>query len=137
VVLGWLAIVTLGMFFYSTAVAILGVVEEGTLKTSLTVLGRVLLILIFVELLATIGTIVREREVVAERGVPGPRSSDLGPKGVVRLSTENRGRCALRRSAFSSPDNPARVLSRQPTRPARGRLSVGPSEVIYPVRGRR
>jgi uncharacterized membrane protein (DUF373 family) len=54
VVLGWLAIVTLGMFFYSTAVAILGVVEEGTLKTSLTVLGRVLLILIFVELLATI-----------------------------------------------------------------------------------
>jgi uncharacterized membrane protein (DUF373 family) len=54
VVLGWLAIVTLGMFFYSTAVTILGVVVEGTLKTSLTVLGRVLLILIFVELLATI-----------------------------------------------------------------------------------
>jgi uncharacterized membrane protein (DUF373 family) len=59
-------ILALGTLFYSTAVAILGVVEEGTLSTSLTVLDRMLLIFIFVELLATIGTIVREREVVAE-----------------------------------------------------------------------
>jgi uncharacterized membrane protein (DUF373 family) len=42
------------------------VAEEGVLNTSLTVLDRVLLIFIFVELLATIGTVVREREVTAE-----------------------------------------------------------------------
>jgi uncharacterized membrane protein (DUF373 family) len=59
-------VITLGMLFFSTAQSILSVAEEGALGTSLAVLDRVLLIFIFVELLATIGTIVREREVVAE-----------------------------------------------------------------------
>ena len=59
-------VITLGMLFFSTGQSILSVAEQGTLDTSLAVLDRVLLIFIFVELLATIGTIVREREVVAE-----------------------------------------------------------------------
>jgi len=40
--------------------------EAALLDASLTVLDRVLLIFIFVELLNTIGIVVREREIVAE-----------------------------------------------------------------------
>ena len=44
----------------------LAVFDAGTLKAALTVLDRMLLILIFVELLNTIEVIVQEREIVAE-----------------------------------------------------------------------
>jgi len=45
---------TVGVLFVSTGADLLAVREQGTLQTALTVLGRVLLIFIFVELLHTI-----------------------------------------------------------------------------------
>ncbi len=59
-------LVTVGMLFVSAGQGLLAVFDAGTLETSLTVLDRVLLILIFVELLNTIEVIVQEREIVAE-----------------------------------------------------------------------
>ncbi len=59
-------LVTVGMLFVSAGESILRVPEVGPLETALEVLDRVLLIFIFAELLGTISTIVREREVKAE-----------------------------------------------------------------------
>jgi uncharacterized membrane protein (DUF373 family) len=59
-------LVTVGMLFVSAGQGLLAVFDAGTLETALTVLDRVLLILIFVELLNTIEVIVQEREIVAE-----------------------------------------------------------------------
>jgi uncharacterized membrane protein (DUF373 family) len=59
-------LVTVGMLFVSAGDSILRVREVGPLETALEVLDRVLLIFIFAELLGTISTIVREREVKAE-----------------------------------------------------------------------
>jgi len=59
-------LVTIIMVFVSAAVSLSEVVELGPLETALEVLDKVLLIFIFAELLGTISTIVREREVTAE-----------------------------------------------------------------------
>jgi uncharacterized membrane protein (DUF373 family) len=59
-------LVTIGMLFVSAGMALLAVFEAGPLDTALTVLDRVLLIFIFVELLDTIGIFVRENEIIAE-----------------------------------------------------------------------
>ncbi len=59
-------LVTVGMLFVSAGASLLAVPEVGPLGTALEVLDRVLLIFIFAELLGTISTIVREREVKAE-----------------------------------------------------------------------
>ncbi|CAA9417672.1 MAG: hypothetical protein AVDCRST_MAG78-801 [uncultured Rubrobacteraceae bacterium] len=59
-------LVTVGMLFVSAGASVLSVPEVGPLGTALEVLDRVLLIFIFAELLGTISTIVREREVKAE-----------------------------------------------------------------------
>ncbi len=57
--------------FVSVGINIVGAfkaesLEDSFIDTSLTVLDRVLLIFIFVELLNTIGIVVRERQIVAE-----------------------------------------------------------------------
>jgi len=49
---------TIGVLFVSTGADLLAVREQGTLQTALTVLGRVLLIFIFVELLHTVEVVV-------------------------------------------------------------------------------
>ena len=49
------------MLFISAVVGMLQVLEEGVLETVLTVLDRVLLVFIFVELLDTVRVTVRER----------------------------------------------------------------------------
>ncbi|MDP8949292.1 MAG: hypothetical protein M3N00_03480 [Actinomycetota bacterium] len=49
---------TIGVLFVSTGANLLAVREEGTLRTALTVLDRVILIFIFVELLHTVGVVV-------------------------------------------------------------------------------
>jgi uncharacterized membrane protein (DUF373 family) len=59
-------LVTIGVLFVSVGASILAVFEAGPLETALAVLDRVLLISIFVELLNTIGVLVRERHIVAE-----------------------------------------------------------------------
>ena len=59
-------LVTIVMVFVSAAISLGDVVELGPLETALEVLDKVLLIFIFAELLGTISTIVREREVTAE-----------------------------------------------------------------------
>lgn len=59
-------LVTIMMVFASAAISLADVVELGPLETALEVLDKVLLIFIFAELLGTISTIVREREVTAE-----------------------------------------------------------------------
>ena len=59
-------LVTIGMLFVSTGTTLLAIFEAGPLDTALTVLDRVLLIFIFVELLDTIGIFVRENEIIAE-----------------------------------------------------------------------
>ena len=59
-------LITVGMLFVSAGESVLRVTEVGPLGTALEVLDRVLLIFIFAELLGTISTIVREREVKAE-----------------------------------------------------------------------
>ena len=60
-------ILTVGMIFASAAISTVEALgAEPLIDTSLTVLDRVLLIFIFVELLNTIGIVVREREIVAE-----------------------------------------------------------------------
>lgn len=57
---------TIGLLFFSTASIVVEIGEVGALDTSLEILDRVLLIFIFTELLSTIGTIVREEDIVAE-----------------------------------------------------------------------
>ena len=57
---------TILMVFASAFVSLTDVLELGPLETALDVLDKVLLIFIFAELLGTISTIVREREVTAE-----------------------------------------------------------------------
>ncbi len=57
---------TIVMVFVSALASFGNVVELGPLQTALDVLDKVLLIFIFAELLGTISTIVREREVTAE-----------------------------------------------------------------------
>ena len=57
---------TIVMVFASAAISLTDVLELGPLETALEVLDKVLLIFIFAELLGTISTIVREREVTAE-----------------------------------------------------------------------
>jgi len=59
-------ILTVAILFVSVGQSLLAVFEEGPLETALTVLDRVLLIFIFVELLNTIEIIVRENEIIAE-----------------------------------------------------------------------
>lgn len=59
-------LVTIGLLFYSAGADFLEVGSIGPLQVSLDVLDKVLLIFIFTELLGTITTIVREREVRAE-----------------------------------------------------------------------
>ncbi len=56
----------IGLLFLSTTSAFLEIGQVGLLEVTLTVLDRVLLIFIFVELLNTIGIVIREREIVAE-----------------------------------------------------------------------
>jgi len=58
-------LVTVGMLFVSVGANLLAVFEVGPLETALTILNRVLLIFIFVELLNTIQIFVRENEIVA------------------------------------------------------------------------
>ncbi len=59
-------VVTIVMVFASAAISLADIVELGPLEAALEVLDKVLLIFIFAELLGTISTIVREREVTAE-----------------------------------------------------------------------
>lgn len=59
-------LLTIAMVFVSAVISITEVPEVGLLEASLGILDKVLLIFIFTELLGTINTIVREREVVAE-----------------------------------------------------------------------
>lgn len=58
-------LVTVGMLFVAVVASLLAVFETGPLETALTILDRVLLIFIFVELLNTIEIFVRENEIVA------------------------------------------------------------------------
>ena len=62
---GIFLLVTVGMVFFSAVTSFLTVVEVGPLAAALEVLDRVLLIFIFAELLGTVSTIVRDREIVA------------------------------------------------------------------------
>lgn len=59
-------LVTIVMVFVSAVVSLAEIAELGPLGAALEVLDKVLLIFIFAELLGTISTIVREREVTAE-----------------------------------------------------------------------
>ena len=58
-------LVTVGMVFFSAVTSFLTVTEAGPLSAALEVLDKVLLIFIFAELLGTVSTIVREREIMA------------------------------------------------------------------------
>jgi uncharacterized membrane protein (DUF373 family) len=57
---------TVVLVFVAAGQEMLSVLEKGLLPTALSVLDSVLLIFIFAELLSTISTIVKEREIVAE-----------------------------------------------------------------------
>lgn len=57
---------TVGLLFYSAVVDLLEIGRLGPLRTALEVLDKVLLIFIFAELLSTVGTILRENEILAE-----------------------------------------------------------------------
>ena len=63
---GLFLVVTILMVFFSAVITLTEVLELGPLEAALEVLDKVLLIFIFAELLGTISTIVREREVTAE-----------------------------------------------------------------------
>jgi uncharacterized membrane protein (DUF373 family) len=58
-------LVTIVLVFVAAVRDVLDVLDVGLLETALAVLDSVLLIFIFAELLSTISTIVREREIVA------------------------------------------------------------------------
>jgi uncharacterized membrane protein (DUF373 family) len=95
-------ILTVGMLFFSLGQSLLAVFETGPLETALTILDRVLLIFIFVELLNTIEIIVQEREIVAEPFlligliavvrrillVTAQTEHGLGPEGFLNLVME-------------------------------------------------
>ncbi|ABG03967.1 conserved hypothetical protein [Rubrobacter xylanophilus DSM 9941] len=57
---------TIALLFASAVAALLRAPEAGLLDTALTILDRVLLIFIFVELLNTVEIVVREAEISAE-----------------------------------------------------------------------
>lgn len=59
-------LVTIVLVFVAAVGDVLAVAEVGLLNTALAVLDSVLLVFIFAELLSTISTIVKEREIVAE-----------------------------------------------------------------------
>lgn len=59
-------LVTIVLVFVAAVRDMLAVVEAGPIETALAVLDSVLLVFIFAELLSTISTIVKEREIVAE-----------------------------------------------------------------------
>lgn len=59
-------LVTIVLVFVAAVRDMLAVAEVGLLNTALAVLDSVLLVFIFAELLSTISTIVKEREIVAE-----------------------------------------------------------------------
>jgi len=59
-------LVTIVMVFLSVIIGLRDVVEAGLLQTALEILDKVLLIFIFAELLSTISTTIREREITAE-----------------------------------------------------------------------
>jgi uncharacterized membrane protein (DUF373 family) len=57
---------TIGLLFFSAAESFLRLGEVGLLHAALEVLDKVLLVFIFAELLGTVGTTLREREILAE-----------------------------------------------------------------------
>ena len=59
-------LVTIVMVFLSVIAGLRDVAEAGLLQTALEILDKVLLIFIFAELLSTISTTIREREITAE-----------------------------------------------------------------------
>lgn len=59
-------LITIVLVFVAAVKDLLEVFDAGLLNTALAVLDSVLLVFIFAELLSTISTIVREREIVAE-----------------------------------------------------------------------
>lgn len=61
-----LLIAAIALLFISTVRAFLEIGQTDLLEVTLVVLDQVLLIFIFVELLNTIGVVIREREIVAE-----------------------------------------------------------------------
>ncbi len=60
----FLVIIT-GMIFYAAVVDLIGVLGAGVLDTTLAILDKILLIFIFVELLSTISTIIRQNQIAA------------------------------------------------------------------------
>jgi uncharacterized membrane protein (DUF373 family) len=54
------------MVFLSVVAGLRDIAEAGLLQTALEILDKVLLIFIFAELLSTISTTIREREIAAE-----------------------------------------------------------------------
>lgn len=61
-----LLIAAIALLFISTVRAFLEIGQTDLIEVTLVVLDQVLLIFIFVELLNTIGVVIREREIVAE-----------------------------------------------------------------------
>ncbi len=59
-------LVTVALVFFSAGTSLFSIAELGPLDAALEVLDKVLLIFIFAELLGTVGTVLREREIVAE-----------------------------------------------------------------------
>ncbi len=59
-------LMTIVMVFLSVIAGLRDITEAGLLQTALEILDKVLLIFIFAELLSTISTTVREREIAAE-----------------------------------------------------------------------
>jgi len=59
-------LLTIVMVFLSVVAGLRDIAEAGLLQTALEILDKVLLIFIFAELLSTISTTIREREITAE-----------------------------------------------------------------------
>ncbi|MDQ3237555.1 MAG: phosphate-starvation-inducible PsiE family protein, partial [Actinomycetota bacterium] len=59
-------LLTIVMVFLSVVAGLRDIAEAGLLQTALEILDKVLLIFIFAELLSTINTTIREREIAAE-----------------------------------------------------------------------
>jgi uncharacterized membrane protein (DUF373 family) len=59
-------LLTIVMVFLSVVAGLRDIAEAGLLQTALEILDKVLLIFIFAELLSTISTTIREREIAAE-----------------------------------------------------------------------
>ncbi len=58
-------LLTIVMVFLSVVAGLRDIAEAGLLQTALEILDKVLLIFIFAELLSTISTTIREREIAA------------------------------------------------------------------------